>query len=348
MKSKSGITRAEVVTMTVILIVLLGLLMPWVYNSRVKSQRTFCESRQMVVAKGLFLRSVDTPSFPGYREIQATLGTQEPVATSWVFPLLPYIHPLGSEIAEEIKHRQASDLSMSDNIDLFRTGPYAERYKDFGNQGDSPGSKITDYVVELVCPELKKSADESSEQPLSFVVNCGMPDQRTSQGPADHLANGVFFDRLGGADLMKLDFLLEHDGLETTLMLSENLDAGSLFDTQEHQVGFVWIDSFVDQVAQRDDSRLLGINAKIEGKTSLRSARPSSDHPGGVNVAFCDGSTMFLNEQIDYLVFVHYMTTASQEVRVAGSTRFAKEPYRLSGGSLTVLPVENGSRKKRP
>ena len=89
-----------------------------------------------------FLRSVDTPSFPGYREIQANLGDQQRVATSWVFPLLPYIHPLGSEIAVEMKNGQAAELSRSDNLDLFRTGPYAARHRDFGNQGAQEAASL--------------------------------------------------------------------------------------------------------------------------------------------------------------------------------------------------------------
>jgi len=230
-----------------------------------------------------------------------------------------------------MKLNNVAELSESDSLDLLRQGPYLELHQRFGHQGSAAGVEVTKSLVELVCPELQKSPGNGSGQPLSFVVNCGMPDQSAPGGPADHLANGVFFDRLGGSELMNLDFLLEKDGLETTLMLSENLDAGQVFDSQEHQTGFVWIDSFVDRLPQRDRSRLLGINETGDGLQAMRTARPSSFHPGGVNVAFCDGSTFFLNEEVDYLAFVHYMTSAGQEVKVPGTQKPADEPYRLIG-----------------
>jgi hypothetical protein len=37
-------------------------------------------------------------------------------------------------------------------------------------------------------------------------------------------------------------------------------------------------------------------------------ARPSSNHGGGVNVAFASGRVLFLRETIDYGVFIALMT----------------------------------------
>jgi len=39
----------------------------------------------------------------------------------------------------------------------------------------------------------------------------------------------------------------------------------------------------------------------------IRCARPSSNHPGGVLAAFCDGHCQFLSEKIDYSVYQHLM-----------------------------------------
>ena len=341
-QDRSGISRIEVLFLVVILTVLVGLLLPWIYNLRGSSQRVFCQSRQMIVAKGLFLKSVDTPAFPGYRDIQATID-QRPVETSWVYPILPYLHPLGTELAEEIEMKNGAELSQSDNIDLFRRGPYAELHADHGNQGRLAGKNVGLYLPELVCPDSGKMPSAETSQPLSFVVNCGMPDRQVAGMPADHLANGVFFDHVNGSQRMTLDFLLEHDGLENTLMLSENLDATQIFDAEEFEVGFVWIDSYRDGDAVRDPERLLGINQAAENASS-RSARPSSRHPRGVNVAYCDGSTSFLSEEIDYLAFVDFMTTSHQEIRVAGSNDYVAEPYRkLPDNESTAEP---GSPKK--
>jgi prepilin-type processing-associated H-X9-DG protein len=37
--------------------------------------------------------------------------------------------------------------------------------------------------------------------------------------------------------------------------------------------------------------------------------RPSSQHAGGVNVVFCDGSARFLNENIDKDTYVKLLTS---------------------------------------
>ena len=37
-------------------------------------------------------------------------------------------------------------------------------------------------------------------------------------------------------------------------------------------------------------------------------ARPASSHGGGANVAFCDGHSQYLRDDIDYVVYVQLMT----------------------------------------
>lgn len=329
-KKPAGLTRAELVTTVVILALFAGLLLPWILQRRGVSQRQFCESRQMIVAKGIFLSSVESPRFPGYRELQASGIPEAAVETSWVFPVLPYIHPAGSEIGDELKTRSVGELAEDKDPVRFRDGPYRGLYLDFGEQGNRAGSRIPDYLPELVCPDSGKSPSESQPQPISFVANCGMPDVRDGDGPLDHLPNGVFFDQIAGSQTMTMDFLFEHDGLENTLLISENLNAGQTFEPTEPQVGLIWINSYVDGVATRDPARLLGINEFSSLDDSYRTARPSSYHPGGVNVAFADGSTLFLSERIDYLAYVQYLTSDGFGVRIAGTDEPALDPYRLT------------------
>lgn len=327
---RRGFTRAELITTAVVLAILAGLLIPWIAQKRVSSKRTFCESRQIAVSKALFLRGLESPSFPGFREIQAKLPDQRTVETSWVFPVLPYIHPLGTEIAEEIRRTKAEELLGIDNDQQLRAGPYRSLFDDFGSKGNLAGKPVPKYIVELVCPESGKAPSAEIPQPMSFVVNSGMPDKSVPGMPLDHLSNGVFFDSAHSKQMMSIDFLTNHDGLENTIMLSENLDAGQAFDTQENKVGFVWINSRIEGIADRDPQQLLGVNQLAEGIGGYATARPSSFHPGGINVAFADCSTMFLSEKIDYLVYVHYMTSDGFEVKIAGSNDYEKDPYRLS------------------
>lgn len=336
--TNQGFSRSELVVTVVIFVITVGLLLPWITRQRGKSQRNFCESRQMVIAKAVFLKAVDSPNLPGYRDIQATIGEKN-IETSWIFPTLPYIHPLGSALADEIRLSKIEDLLVSENIDLFRNGEFSSTLKEYGNSGELIGEKVPIYIPDLVCPQSDRVPKEGDRQPLTYVANCGMPDRKTPDGktssaPPDFLANGVFFDRISGGEIMDLDFLYNHDGLNDTIMLSENLNAGECFDSAEEKVGFVWIDSFSKNddgtlFAELDTERLLGINQRSDGNSSMKLARPSGNHVEGVNVAFCDGATKFLNSNIDYEVYVQFLTSSCYEVRNSTTGKLAEPPYRL-------------------
>ena len=116
-------------------------------------------------------------------------------------------------------------------------------------------------------------------------------------------------------------------GEPAELGLPENLDAGEVFDTDESKVGFVWIDSVENGLAVRDRKQLLGINERSDDPFSTKFARPSGNHSGGINVAYCDASTQFMNEKIDYQAFVLFMTPASNGLKKAGSTEPVSKVY---------------------
>ncbi|HEX3727860.1 MAG TPA: H-X9-DG-CTERM domain-containing protein, partial [Pirellulales bacterium] len=54
--------------------------------------------------------------------------------------------------------------------------------------------------------------------------------------------------------------------------------------------------------------------------TGLGYARPSSNHPGGVNAVFCDGHLSFVNEEIPYHVYTQLMTPFQKQAVVDYST----------------------------
>jgi prepilin-type processing-associated H-X9-DG protein len=100
-----------------------------------------------------------------------------------------------------------------------------------------------------------------------------------------------------------------------TLMLSENIQAtiwshaSPNDDILEEEVTFIFrhepgaFDSNGEVIGER--WRINGMKANSQpGQTP----RPSSNHPGGVNVAFCDARTLFLKEDIHYRVLQQLMT----------------------------------------
>jgi hypothetical protein len=63
-----------------------------------------------------------------------------------------------------------------------------------------------------------------------------------------------------------------------------------------------------------DSGRYVGASGSLDCVTAKsRQARPSSDHSGGVNVAFASGRVLFLRENINYDVFRALMTLFDKE-----------------------------------
>ena len=106
-----------------------------------------------------------------------------------------------------------------------------------------------------------------------------------------------------------------YDGASTSDPLSDALDISQLQDTK-HAFGFVWHNEAPTTTPPTAQLRRInGATQELqpEGIAEL-SARPelgypSSQHPGGVNVAFCDGHVMFLNENVENRVYGQLMTS---------------------------------------
>jgi hypothetical protein len=187
------------------------------------------------------------------------------------------------------------------------------------------------YVPALVCPQdPPPGLDQGPRRSwLSFVVNTGLADLAPAdrQGPdlpADWPANGVFIDRFDPAAIMlpavSRDSLEAGDGLEHTLLLSENLDSGDWTDHDETRIGFLWVAHY-EQGPASWGKPLLEINqqgGQAQGSGKLAFARPSSRHPGGVVAVFASGRSTFLDANIDYRVYTYLMTSDGGQLKRPG------------------------------
>ncbi len=331
----AGLVRREILVVIAVLLLAVLLILPYLNQRRIEVRRTLCEARQMRTAQAILRHALHRGHLPGYRNLQAIDARGQRRPASWVFPVLPYLFPLSARVDQPPSNNPDDVLQwLEKNKGL--TGPYAQVYEDFGEQGPeaSRGGRPKVYVLELVCPA--NPPEDAASQPgwNSFVVNTGMSDaQASSEFPADWPSNGVFTDQFSEtgllADPTTLEFIAAHDGLNDTILLSENVDSGLWTDESESKVGFVWVAGFVNGQPDPGD-KLRRINDQIgHGDGSIRFARPSSYHPGGVNAAMCNGSTRFLDERIDYVVYVQLMTTDRHNVRYPGTDKPVEAPYRL-------------------
>src|SRR5262249_55832984 len=128
------------------------------------------------------------------------------------------------------------------------------------------------------------------------------------------------------------------DGTTKSLMLSENLhtmswayeptstangyvqkDNSAILDTK-HLFGFVWKNhpGLYDRINgdKNYDQPSPGAPASMAAfaNTSYETyGYPSSNHPGGVNVAFCGGTIRFMGETIDPVVYGQIMTSNAKK-----------------------------------
>lgn len=312
---RRGIARREAAVIVLLAGMGLLLLFPYLLQRRTEARRLACQDHQLRLAKALLLAQQASGRFPGYANLQAIDAAGEPRAIGWAFPALPFVD-------------FDAEKATSPNLHVL------DRYGPEGPEA-TRGVRPQEFFSVLVCPDDPPPSEKQRAGWSSYVVNSGLPDASPAGDlPPDWPANGVFLDRFHERArdtypfVTTLDYINQHDGDEYTWLLSENVDSGRWTDAGEAQVGFVWVADTVDGRAERGD-RLLGINQRRgEGDGSLRFARPSSYHVGGVNVAYADGRVEFLNERVDYLVFVRAMTPDDAGLTEPGSRRPIGAPYR--------------------
>ncbi len=136
------------------------------------------------------------------------------------------------------------------------------------------------------------------------------------------------------------------DGLSKTMMLSENLQAGEYSSAQYFSpppfdslppddphgqgalvcdaqllTGFVWDWDPKIATSPPADERCINGKKSFGPRAPLNTyyySRPSSNHPSGVNVSMCDGSVIWLREDIAYKVYEQLMTSDGEHSNMQG------------------------------
>jgi prepilin-type processing-associated H-X9-DG protein len=151
---------------------------------------------------------------------------------------------------------------------------------------------------------------------------------------------------------MSLGYIQANDGTSKTFMVSENLhawyysyglanDVSTIKDTK-HLFGFVWKnrpgpteringDRYYDHVqpppANMETFAVVGSSTAPPNQFESYGF-PSSNHPGGVNVAFAGGQITFIAETIDPLVYGQLCTPNRNRSSLADYTPSQPVPER--------------------
>ena len=196
----------------------------------------------------------------------------------------------------------------------------------------------------FVCPADSDVLSQPDLQGLSYNANSGAWDYDGGGAfKGDTLDNGVFHDlsfydhtpvMAGKGPVSRLGAM--KDGAGTTIMLCENIHKTYTTNSNspwfswvapalgwdkpaaEQQLGFVWVvpPSGTTNPAPNPNYSL-NAQERISGNWAQegffdpafpRFARPASSHGGGATVAFCDGHSQYLRDDIDFKVYQALMT----------------------------------------
>lgn len=188
---------------------------------------------------------------------------------------------------------------------------------------DKSAAPAMTYREIYVCPS--DPPDRNSTPELSYPINAGWDtDDKRESGVATSSTPDTKYNAISKINTFA-------DGLGQTILVSENLNSGDYSSTTKHLVGLMWLEK-PDLTANPE----LKVNGRWSGwkigdanqdATDNKRARPSSFHPGGVNVVFCDSSTKFMREDIDYTIYRSLMTSSGGKNGVTADVALSEGDY---------------------
>jgi len=303
-RRQHGFTLVEMLVVIAIIGTLMALLIPAVQAARESARRAQCSNNQKQLALAVIAYGEAQKKYPGFAQYVGPPGKK--VVASWAAMTFPFIE-------------------RNELWDLY----------DKGTDGLVGNTQVEEMLVDNVtCPSSPPMITD--EPPLAYVGNGGYATDDATTTSYYNPANGVFFDHVTPVDEgdkklrvnISPDYITSHDGLSSTLLISENIDTTTWLGLSDglarRKAGttFCWFNA---TAAEQEISRINGTNGSVD----MAHARPSAQHPGGVVVAFADGNVRFLSETIDYKVYKQLMTPYNQN---SDNLPAADKNYILSDG----------------
>lgn len=323
-RRRTGFTLVELLVVIAIIGMLVALLLPAVMSARKTARQNTCMNNLRNVATAVINHETARSQLPGYSQLIKRGPT--------TYCGISYSATARKFTVNSQNFNNAAGFSWA-TILL----PRLER-SDIWDQITNPPSGVTEVEIPpmevFVCPEDQEVLAQPDLAGLSYIINTGGWDPRTSNGGLDFSSNkgdtadnGLLFDLAGYERLSKKGPVTRigsiKDGAGTTLLLSENnhktyigsAASAPLFSWlfgSEQQLGMVWVSAYPPQPGTGPTNQE-GICRNAQDLVTFdpnipRFARPSSGHTSGVNAAFCDGHTRFVADTIDYKVYVQLIT----------------------------------------
>jgi len=305
-KTKTGFTLVELLVVIAIIGTLMGLLLPAVQSAREAGRRNTCTNNVSQLAKAIIGYDGQKGAIPGWRNKHPYTGLSGNGAftVTWPITLLPFL----------------------ERMDYYRS------LETSGTSAPAPPA-----MAIFNCPTAP--ADSPTDPTIGYAANAGNGANILSPAASSTTqwkGDGLMVDRFGvpgsySAASVSLDYISSKDGAANTLALAEksssNVQRAWWSGYQTTSINWGSVGSAAAPVFGLSGTTGLGTQFKainsITGSAVGNLGLPSSNHPGGVVVAYSDGHTVFLKDTVSPWVYAQLVTSDSQWDGTAYATNSA-------------------------
>jgi prepilin-type processing-associated H-X9-DG protein len=286
--------------------ILVGILLPAVQSAREAARRNTCSSNLAQLGRAVVAFDSARGFIPGWRNMLPMVGGSN--FYSWAVLIMPNIERRDVYNAITAVSPSGTTVAMFPYIDL------------------------------LVCPS---SPPDSNAFPwLHYAINAGSGTTSTA-----FRGDGIAYDATNNR--VSMDYVTSGDGLANTLAFAEkcgplipignwpwwstnfNSTWVSSFSTGTNHVPLTNLVTTMSNTTASHGILLSGtlVSGKVINSGTNLSATgvnyiyPSSQHPGGAMIVFCDGHTLFVRETIAPNVLSQLMTSKSSEANTTPNYR---------------------------
>lgn len=289
-----GFTLVELLVVITIIGMLTALLLPAVGAAREAARRNTCNNNEKQLALAMVNFESRRHYFPGYtNQLKSLNNSSAVISASWLVMLLP-----------DIEHRDMYEALQNATVDA--------------DTGKASLTQAPIYMRILTClsdpPASTDSDSLFSNSWLAYVCNRG-------RNGVNNKAQGVCLNQFGfigttstSTPIVRVgqDYISSKDGSTNTLLLAESLLENPGTEPKLYYPRNGSTDLNPSWMVQDTTAGVMEVCVGFEWGTY--SATPKitdkvlSNHPGGLNVAFCDGHTQFINNDMDVDTYCHLMT----------------------------------------
>jgi prepilin-type processing-associated H-X9-DG protein/prepilin-type N-terminal cleavage/methylation domain-containing protein len=328
-RNRQAFTLVELLVVIAIIGTLVALLLPAVQSARESSRNNTCRNNIKQLQLAMTMYDTQMRKLPGYvnelknpnaqKDSKGMTPATEGRRASWIVMAFPHIEQMALFDAWNSKFGTANP-PPAPGIEML-TCP--------SDAPDIPSQPWTNYVANAgMAFTDSTNPDKTIEVPADGIFFDN--NKNENFGPADGRE---------GKPLVEMSLAQVADGTSKTIMLAENMhawywshasndqnnDASAIRDAK-HTFGFVWKNvtsggqpspkERINGDRYYDPSALPTATAppltmdEWADVTKYESyGFPNSTHPGGANMAFCDGHVVFIAETMEPLVYGQLMTS---------------------------------------